>query len=243
MNEIINKEQEDAFVPLTVDFFKKVMSKGRSHTITQALVDRINAIVTDPDEAKQFRDNLISFASVLEDGKIPMDGYIQAVNYISFKLRGLTNFQAYIRTFPDRYQAMLAKGYDQARIKGAVRSYDHNKIVNAVREQSLIPTWVLNADIYQEAINTQYELMREAKSERVRMMAADSLLAHLKRPEAIKQADLTIDIKSSGLEDLRNSLVKLAEEQKALIQQGTVTTKQVAELDIIDAEVVGDSTT
>lgn len=223
---------------VTQEYLQKVFPKQYKDRITEELINKINSLSKDPEEAKNFRDNLISFSSVLEEPRIQIKDYINAVIYISHKLRGLSNHKAYMRTFPDRYQDMLTAGYDYDKISGFVAAYNKNKLVNAVREQSLVPTWILNADIYQEAINTQYELMREAKSERVRMMAADSILNHLKRPEAATKADITIDVNTSGLDDLRKSLVKLAEEQKALIQQGTVTTKQVAELDIIDAEVV-----
>lgn len=223
---------------VTLEDIKNSVPKKFKNTVTQELVDRLNGIIQDPYEAKHIRDNLISYSSVLDGGKFDVGEYINASMYVSYKLMGLSNTQAYIKTFPDRYKDMCAKGYSSSMMAGYVGAYNKTKLVNLIREQSLVPTWILNADAYQEAINTQVELMREAKSERVRAMAADSILNHLKRPDAIANAVINVDVKSSGLEELKESLLKLAKEQKELIKQGTLTPKQIVELEVIDAEPV-----
>ena len=112
-----------------------------------------------------------------------------------------------------------------------------NKLVNAILEQSLVPIWVLNQDVYQAAINKQAYLMRNAKREDVQQKAADSLLNHLKKPEATAmQLNLNVE-ESTGLKDLKEQLTQLAQTQKELIQGG-MQTKAIAHMDIIDAEVV-----
>ena len=68
-------------------------------------------------------------------------------------------------------------------------------------------------------------------------MAADSILTHLAKPE---KAGPLVNIEMSqntGIEDLRETLVKLAEVQQNLIKQGKATTEQIAEQKIIEAEV------
>ena len=65
--------------------------------------------------------------------------------------------------------------------------------------------------------------------------AANSLLTHLAKP---KEAGPLVNIdmrESSGMNELRDTLTKLAQQQQALIQAG-VTTKSIAEQDIIDVE-------
>ena len=95
-------------------------------------------------------------------------------------------------------------------------------------EQSLIPSWVLNQDAYQKAINTQVRLMTEAKSERVQAMAADSILTHLAKPET-EAPLINIDMrKGSGLDELKDALTSLAQKQKELIMNG-VPTKDIVE--------------
>ena len=75
--------------------------------------------------------------------------------------------------------------------------------------------------------------MRTAESERVRAMAADSILNHLKRPENIGQAQLSINVNTgSVLDDLQKNMLELVNTQRELIKAG-VSTKEIAEQRII----------
>ena len=111
------------------------------------------------------------------------------------------------------------------------------KLVNKILEQTLVPTWVLNQDIYQKAINTQAELMVTSKSEKVRAMAADSLLTHLAKPEKagpLVNIDMTAN---TGLDDLKETICKLAEMQQNMIRSGKASTKEIAEQQIQEAVI------
>jgi hypothetical protein len=104
-------------------------------------------------------------------------------------------------------------------------------------EQTLVPTHVLNADLYQKAINVQAELMLSANSEKVRSDAANSLLIHLKAPETTK-IKLDIGIQSdSMIEELRKTTMELAAQQRQLIESGVVNAKHIAESRIIEGEI------
>ena len=101
--------------------------------------------------------------------------------------------------------------------------------MNLILEQSLIPSWVLNQDLYQKAINVQAELMMTANSEKVRSDAANSLLNHLRPPE-VQKVELDIGVKPNNmLEDLKNSLFDLAAQQQKVIEAGVVELKDVRE--------------
>lgn len=205
--------------------------------VSQELVDTLNGICTDEEIARTIRDNLKSYTSVLKDGKFRMDDYLHAVSYVSFKMMGYSNQEAYVRTFPARYQALVARGCTDKDISAYVAAFSKGKLVNLILEQSLIPIWVLNQDVYQAAINKQAWLMRNAKREDVQQKAADSLLNHLKKPEAAAvQLNLNVP-DSSGLNELKDQLSKMAELQKELIQSG-MKTKEIAHQSIVDAEVL-----
>lgn len=219
---------------LTVETVKKVMPLRAKPLITQDLINKVNSI-KDPEIAKQVRDNFIGYCHVLGDGKYAVEDYLNAVIYVSYKLMGLNNQEAYIRTFPDRYSKLVAKGTSSKDFSAYVTAFARGKLVNLILEQTLVPTWVLNQDIYQKAINTQAELMVTAKSERIRCMAADSILTHLAKPEKAGPL-INIDInQNAGLEELKQTLVKMAKTQQDLIQKG-VATKEIAEQEIIDVE-------
>lgn len=218
---------------LTVEIVERALPANLKSAATQSFVDQINNIVSDPDEAQMVRDNFISYTGVLRDGKFKTEDYLNAVTYVSFKLMGHNNQDAYFKTFPQRHAALLAKGTSSKDIAAYVHAYNKGKLVNLIMEQTLVPAWVLNQDLYQKAINVQADLMLNANSEKVRSDAANSLLTHLAKP---KEAGPLINIdmrENSGMSELKGLLVQVAQQQKAAIASG-VTPKQIAEQKIIE---------
>lgn len=221
---------------LTLDNVKKAVPAKLKDSIEQSFVDKLNNLANDPIVADQIRNNFISYAHVINDGKFSIEEYLSAVKYVSFKLMNLTNVDSYARTFPQRYAGLLARGTSQKDIASYVSAYNRGKLVNLILEQTLVPSWVLNQDIYQKAINTQAELMNNAKSERVKCMAADSILKALAKPEAAGPL-VNIDMKeSSGINELKQALVELAANQKRSIEKGILTPKTIVEAEIINEQ-------
>ena len=214
----------------------KAMPPALKSAATQDLADKLNNIQTDPLVAEQIRENFISYTGVLKDGKFKTEDYLTAVAYVSFKLMGMSNLDAYIRTFPDRYQTLVSKSTPSNIIAAHVTSYNKGKLVNLILEQSMVPTWVLNADVFQKAVNTQLEIMTNPDvNARDRTAAANSLLTHLKRPEAVK-AEISLELKeNSGMNEMRKAMEKMAEQQRDLIGQG-VPTALIAAQPIVEAE-------
>ena len=213
---------------LTQDELRDALPAAFKAAATPALLAQVNAIATDPEEAKVFKGNFMSFGSVLEEGRFRLDDYISAVTYISHKMMGCSNQTAWKKTFPDRYQILVNRAATEKEISSYVAAYNSGQLVNKVREQSLIPTWILNAGAYQEAINVQYTIMNdEDVSAKVRVEAANSLLTHLKPPETKKvQIDLSGQT-GRGLDALKEMMTAMAQVQIAAIEAG-VSTKEVA---------------
>lgn len=207
------------------------MPRNLRSSVTPSLIAKVNAASTDPEIAETIRENFMGYVRVLEEGRFKIEDYLNAVAYVSYRLMNFTKEESYSRTFPQRYNALIARGVGD--ISPWVSGYDKGKLVNLIMEQSLIPTWVLNQDVYQDAINTQALLMKTAKSELVRTQAANSLLTHIKRPEK-QQVELNIGVpENSALIDLSRALDQMADMQRSLIDSG-VTTKEVAHQKIID---------
>lgn len=201
--------------------------------MTPEIAQNLNTIITDAQVAQAFRDNFVSYTNVLQTGKFKLESYMEAVAYVSFKLMGYTDKECYQRTFPARYAELVAKGTSAKDIAAYVAAYNRGVLVNRVLEQTLIPSYVLNQDIYQKAINVQADLMLNGKSETVRMKAADSILNHLKKPEAAK-VEISMGIKDTQeVDDLKAAMAQLAANQRILIGQGTPT-KEIAHQRIID---------
>lgn len=221
---------------LTVEQVEKALPANLKNAATQAFTDHINNIVSDPLVAEQVRNNFISYTSVLKDGKFKTEDYLNAVTYVSYKLMGDSNQDAYFKTFPQRHAALVARGVSNKDISAYVSAYNKGKLVNLILEQTLVPSWVLNADIYQRAINTQAELMIHAQSEKVRCDAANSILTHLAKP---KEAGPLINLdmrQDTGINELKDLLTSLARKQRDMIQEGSVSTREIAEQNIIEGE-------
>lgn len=220
---------------LTVDQVAKALPANLKSAATQQLVDLVNNIVNDPLVAEQVRNNFISYTAVLKEGKFKTEDYVHAVTYVSFKLMGYSNQDAYFRTFPARHQALIAKGTSTKDISAYVSAYHRGKLVNLIMEQSLVPTWVLNQDLYQKALNVQADLMKNAQSEMVRMQAANSILTHLTKPKD-QNFQINMDMReTSGMNELKDMLAKMAAQQQGLIAAG-VTTKEIAGQRIMEEE-------
>ncbi len=220
---------------LDIAVVAKALPPNMKGAATQALVDRINNAVSDPIVAEQVRENFISYTQVLQDGRFKTEDYLHAVTYVSFKLMGMTNHDAYMKTFPQRYQNLLANSTSSKDIASYVAAYNKGKLVNAILEQTLVPTWVLNQHLYQQALNTQADLMISAQSEMVRTTAANSILTHLAKP---KEAGPLINIdmrESSGMDELKNAMVTLARQQQQMINSG-VSPKVIAEQKLINGD-------
>lgn len=222
---------------LSVEVMQKALPAKMRSRISQGLVDNINGALGDPDTAEILKENILGYISVLQNGRTKVEDYINAVKYVSFKLMGDSNIAAWVKVFPDRYARLVANGVPEKDIHAHVSIYNKNKVVNDIYDRAQIPTHLLNADIFQKAINVQASLMSDLNvSPKVRSDAANSLLMHLKRPEAQK-IELDVGVKDdSMLQELKSITLGLAQQQRDMIESGVYTSKQIAHQRIIEGE-------
>lgn len=222
---------------ITEQEIKTALPANLQSHVSQDLVDALNTLVFEQDAVDAIQTNFLSYTHVLKEGRFRLPDYLNAVVYVSWKLMGFSSKEAYQKTFPHRYSGLVAKGLSEKDIAAYVGSYNGGKLVNKILEQAMIPTWILNQDMFQKAINAQAELMLTAKSEKVRSDAANSLLTHLKKPEK-HQIEVDLGIKeTSGMAELRNMLTNLAEKQKTLIGEG-MPTRDIAHQKLIEGTMV-----
>jgi translation initiation factor 2 alpha subunit (eIF-2alpha) len=133
---------------------------------------------------------------------------------------GKTNLDSYKATFPDRHSSMVSAGKAPKDIASIVTAYNKGMLVTKIMERAMVPTWILNQDVFQSAINTQYELMTDTTvSDKVRSDAANSLLTHLKKPEIAAKAEIKIDIGlNDGMAAIEQQLINMSRRQLELIE-------------------------
>lgn len=225
-------------LPMTVEQFKMALPDKVKQSVNQELITKINTTLSEPELYEAYRDNLLSYTRVMADGKFKVQQYIDAVRYVSHKLMGCTNIEAYTKTFPDKYTRFVQQGVEPKDIASYVTAYNKTKLVNLIYEQTLIPSYVLNQDLYQKALNVQAELMVSSSSDKVRCDAANSLLTHLKMPETQK-VELEIGIKEdSSIAALRATTMELARQQRLMVESGAMNAQEVghSKLRVIEGE-------
>lgn len=227
---------------ITEEQLKAVMPKSVQRAINAEMIGVINNLINNTDLRANYRDNILGYTSVMAEGKYRLRDYLSAVMYVSYKLLNNSNVDAYVKTFPDRYQRLVNLGKTTDDIGNFVTAYNKTQLVQKIYAQTMTPHCVLNQDMYQKALNVQVELMLSAKSEKVRSDAANSILTHLKPPETQK-IELDIGVKEdSSIAALRASTMELVAAQKKVIEAGVQDAQQVAhgKLLIEDAEYVED---
>jgi hypothetical protein len=217
----------------TEETFKKALPKQWSKKVNTELMDSINQSIGDPDVREQAIENMLSYTSVLKDGKFKMESYIDAVKYVTYKSMGDSNIQSWTKVFPARYARLVANNKSEKDISAHVAMYNGTALVNKILEQTLIPVHIMNAHHLQAAINTQVRLMVGAQSEKVQQDAANSLLTHLKPPET-KKIELDVMVKDTSITDeLQVLTANLAAQHLSMLKSGTMTAKDVAHQKVV----------
>ena len=215
---------------------KKLLPKSHTTLLTQDFLDRIEASVSDSIIAEQFKENFVTYANVLRGGKYSMEDYVNAIKYISFKLLGYTNKDAYISTFPERY-AKLVK--NNQHVDAFVQAYNRGKIVNQIYEQTMVPTYILNAPLHQEALSELAKMIRDPNVRGMtKVKACETILNYTKPPEVAK-AEITIGMEQQDtISELREVTEGLASLLQQSITDGNWSLKEIAEKPIIDIKPV-----
>lgn len=203
--------------------------------VTPQFVDKVNNIIVDPLEAEEFQKNFITYNKVLTEGKYKTDDYLNAVAYVTYKLLGYSNKDAYTKTFPDRVRKMVAMGYDEKRQSAAISNYHKGQLVMGILQQSVVPAFVLHQGKVHQAIGVLAEVMEDpAALNKDRVAAADALLKHLTPPEQ-KEVNINLGVNpNSGMEELKAQIQDLAIAQRQAIQSGVVSVRGVAEMPLIE---------
>ena len=216
-------------------------------TITDKLVETINMIILDePEVGHLVRENFLTYTKVLQNGKYSMETYLNAIKFVSYKLMNMTNAEAYMHTYPDRYDKLEKRyvgveGLTQEEFEKKVSSYVYavakSQLVVTILSQVQIPTKLLNMGLLQEAINVEASLMRSARSEIVREKAANTPIQYLGQEEENK---IQIDAgykKDDIIEQYEVAMKKMVEEQLVQIHKGA-DVKQIANAVTVEAEVI-----
>ena len=106
-------------------------------------------------------------------------------------------------------------------INSMVSAYNKSKLVSKLFESMMIPTYIINQEVFQQAINVQREIMLDPTVKPlVRSQAAKALMDTLKPPE-VKQMELSVAVKETDtVTELRKATTELAKAQLEALRKG-----------------------
>lgn len=214
---------------------KEALPKQHRNKITTAFVDDLNHMVKDPDFGELYSKNVITYTSVLQEGRFKLLDYFNATAFVSYKMLGMSSMNAYQKVFPDKVRDMIARNVSNKDLQAYASTYNKTKLVTLIYEQTLIPDHIMYASVRHRAIAAQANLLNSS-NEYVVQKAADSLMNHLKAPV---DAKMTIDIgaKDSGvIADLANAMNLLSGRQRERIIDGSVEPKTIAHSEILSGD-------
>lgn len=221
---------------MTLDQFRDALPDQVKKNINKDVVDNLNQLLSDPDMAESYRDNLIGYTNVMKEGKFKLTSYVSAVKYVTQKLAGKNNQDAYMATFPDKWADWVARNVSAKDISSYVSVYNGSKLVNLILEQSLIPNWIINQDLRQKAINQLATIMMTASSEKVQTDAAIGLLGAIKMPDKLK-VELDVGVKQNSVMDqLQQASLDLATRMQQMVAAGAWSAQDLLDEKVIDGE-------
>ena len=221
---------------LTVDEIREVVPKQHRSKVSQDFVDTINTMIKDPQMAEVYQKNIITYASVLQDGRFKLVDYFNAVLFVSYKMMGLSSMAAYQKVFPDKCKDMVARNVSAKDMQAYASTFNKNKLVTLIYEQTLIPDHIMYASVRHRAIAAQANLLN-SQNEYIVQKAADSLMNHLKAPENSK-ISIEMSTQDTGVvSDLSSALNSLVRQQSQAISAGVLNAKEIAHSTIIDGEL------
>lgn len=217
------------------------LSKKQKHLITDETIDEINKLAEDPDYGPEFLQTYVDHLNVIKvAGRHTPVHYLNAIKFFCLVEADNSLTDAYIKVFPERFEHRSRNETDPKKKKNLMRGeasrYNRSVLLNEIRKVAAIPVQLIHRHVLHEAILTQAELMRSARSEMVRQKAAACLITELKPAE-----DHTINVNvedgaKSVIEELRQATEKLAAAEHQSVMAG-VPLERISEAKIIDVEV------
>lgn len=225
-NTIFEEEVPDHDELIDSEFIKRALPVKLPPKRREQIAEQVNLICESPEMRDVYKDNMIGYASVLKEGNFQVSAYLNAVKFVTYKMQNISNTKAWMNTFSERVET-IKKKYPPNKVTATcsqyASSYAYTKLVRAIMDQLVIPTHIVNMDLFQEAINTQAKLMRDDSiSPKVRSDAAHSLITTLKPPEV---ARLELEVKQSSegkkmMQDFNDTMRMMAETQRQALTKG-----------------------
>ena len=228
---------------MNLEELEAALPKAKKGQVNQELLDIINDAEKRGDFEGEFANQVISFQSVLQEGRYKATDYVKAVEFCAYYLNGDEQAEAFVKTFPDKVKRRVLAGLSSYST-GAPSMYFKGQLVQKLIAQMELPDRFFHHNKLNAAINKQYSLMMSPKSsDRIQMECASSLMAYLKAPETSKiELDVSVKKDESAVA-LEAKLLELATLQVSAFENGVdvktlqkIAYKEAEDEEFIEAE-------
>ena len=220
---------------------KKYKSKG-----SEKLVKVVNAAIVNPDYGDEFAEMFVTSITVLSGRAVwTIEQFVDACKFLCLVGMEKSKVDSYMQVFPKKCDDRIKDGQGKNVLDGDAARYNHNTLVNAIREQKQIKFHLVNQDTAQRMVHQLEWLAFNARSDMAKVSAAVAVLKETRPPEAQKielevgMSEKTIEIQQQQTDVLK----KIALNQQELYKKGysldEIQSIQMKEADIIEGEIDG----
>ncbi len=222
---------------LTVELLQQQLGKKKGHLVNEDIVGELNRLVDNVDYGEEFLDAYVNYFNVLDNNsQWSTSKYMNAMKFFTLMETDHTAVDAYVKTFPERLAARIARGEGKSDMGGEASRYNSSQLVNEIRKVANVSVKLIHRHTFHDAIAVTSRLMYDPEvSPAVRQKAAETLIRELK-PEEDKQINVTVSSDISAIDELRKATEALVLEQRRSMEAG-VAVKWIAESKIVDVEV------
>lgn len=146
----------------------------------------------------------------VEELRIRILDYVNLCVFVTYRMLGFSELDSFRKGFPE---------YPEYLVKNKARRYSNSHRVSQILEASIAPYWVTHKDVYEQAMNTQVDLLHHKTSPKVRQKAADSLMAHLGKPKEDKRITVEANVTNvDSIDYLKETMNKLVKTQLSQLE-------------------------
>ena len=231
---------------LELEVVQQQLGKKKGMLVGQDTVDELNKLAEDPDYGEEFLDSYISYFNILESGKWKTPSYMHALKFFTLIESGHSGVDAYVKAFPERLEARVARGEGKNHMGGEASRYNASALVNEIRKVATIPVQLIHRHLLHEAIMKSADIMHDpGVSPAVQQKAAETLIRELK-PAEDTNISLTVGNDEETKQQNRvliDHIGQIAINQRQMLAGGMKIEDiqklniQVSKPDVIDADV------
>lgn len=195
------------------------------NSLDKLLVNNENTDLDEESSIYMFSNLFFSAIHSFDETVLGSEDYAYSCKYVGYRMLGLPMETAYEFTFPSKCNRIRlnVKG-DMTRYTANVlrtaKLFEKNGIVAKVMDIALVPVYVTNAPLAQQAIDKIAHLMTHSKSERIQLDSATVLLDKIIKAEAGVPEQTVTNTTNNILIDFREMNSRLARTTVEKMEEG-----------------------